>query len=170
MKENVKITDERARRALADARQTAADYARMAHEGQKDKGGHDYFTSHLEIVAGFATTPKQTIAAYFHDVAEDTPHSEAEAVAYLKKRHPDLADADCREIEQALCTLNHKRYSSREEYIKAIAANPLARAVKMCDLRSNMDISRIPNPTDADFQRLERYKKEYSFLEGIQTI
>ena len=34
----------------------------------------------------------------------------------------------------------------------------------MNDLESNMDISRIPNPTEKDFERLERYKKEYNFL------
>ena len=33
--------------------------------------------------------------------------------------------------------------------------------VKINDLESNMDISRLPNPSKKDLQRLERYKKEY---------
>lgn len=30
------------------------------------------------------------------------------------------------------------------------------------DLRNNMDIARIPKPSEKDYARLERYKKEYN--------
>lgn len=36
--------------------------------------------------------------------------------------------------------------------------------VKLEDMRNNMDISRISNPTAKDYARLERYKKEYEIL------
>ena len=39
--------------------------------------------------------------------------------------------------------------------------------VKLNDLESNMDLSRIPNPTDKDLQRLERYKKEYEEIRQV---
>lgn len=54
--------------------------------------------------------------------------------------------------------------SSREEYINRISRNSLALKVKLHDLRNNMDISRIPEPTEKDYARLERYKKEYDIL------
>ena len=76
----------------------------------------------------------------------------------------EAAEVEWEEIANALHCLNHHSAPTREEYIKRISKNPLARKVKMNDLESNMDISRIPNPTEKDFERLERYKKEYNFL------
>ena len=37
--------------------------------------------------------------------------------------------------------------------------NPLALRVKIADMTDNMDISRIPNPTDRDRERIRIYKK-----------
>ena len=76
----------------------------------------------------------------------------------------ELTEEEWEEIANALHCLNHHSVPTRAEYIKRISKNPLARKVKMNDLESNMDISRIPNPTEKDFERLERYKKEYNFL------
>ena len=45
-----------------------------------------------------------------------------------------------------------------------ICTNMLALKVKLNDLRSNMDVSRIAEPTEKDMERLERYKKEYERL------
>lgn len=36
--------------------------------------------------------------------------------------------------------------------------------VKLNDLRNNLDISRIPQPTTKDLERIERYKAEYGEL------
>jgi GTP diphosphokinase / guanosine-3',5'-bis(diphosphate) 3'-diphosphatase len=36
--------------------------------------------------------------------------------------------------------------------------NPIARAVKLADIADNMDLSRIPNPTERDFERLRQYE------------
>lgn len=36
--------------------------------------------------------------------------------------------------------------------------------VKLNDLRNNLDISRIPQPTSKDLERIERYKAEYGEL------
>lgn len=68
------------------------------------------------------------------------------------------------DIREALMLLNHHNSSSREEYLDKISRNTLATKVKLNDLRSNMDISRIPQPTEKDLARLARYRKEYDFL------
>jgi len=68
------------------------------------------------------------------------------------------------EIKTALTLLNHNPAISREEYISCISSNFLALKVKLNDLRNNMDITRLPEPTEKDYARIERYKKEYKTL------
>lgn len=75
-----------------------------------------------------------------------------------------ITDEERKEIKTALTLLNHHTAPSREEYINRIPGNFLALKVKLNDLRNNMDITRIPQPTEKDFARLERYKKEYDIL------
>jgi hypothetical protein len=41
----------------------------------------------------------------------------------------------------------------------------VATAVKLADLRHNMDSSRIPNPIEKDFKRLKEYKIVKEYLE-----
>lgn len=68
------------------------------------------------------------------------------------------------EIEEALHLLNARTAKTREEYINRFKDHFLAIKVKLNDLRHNMDISRLPNPTEKDYVRLERYQKEYETL------
>lgn len=75
-----------------------------------------------------------------------------------------ITDEGRAEIKTALTLLNHHTAPSREEYINRISGNFLALKVKLNDLRNNMDISRIPQPTEKDYARIERYKKEYQRL------
>ena len=52
---------------------------------------------------------------------------------------------------------------------KEIGKNPLARKVKMADLTHNMDIRRIKNPRQKDYDRIERkYKPAYAYLKGLE--
>ena len=44
--------------------------------------------------------------------------------------------------------------------------NPLGRAVKLHDLEDNMDISRLEQVTEKDFDRLNKYIKAYRYLKG----
>ena len=75
------------------------------------------------------------------------------------------------EIETALTLLNHHTAPSREEYISRISNNFLALKVKLNDLRNNMDITRIPDPTEKDYARMDRYKKEYqTLIEALDDI
>ena len=54
------------------------------------------------------------------------------------------------------------------DYVKEIGKNPLARRVKLADLTHNMDISRIPDPTQKDYDRIEnKYKPAYEYLKGL---
>jgi hypothetical protein len=67
--------------------------------------------------------------------------------------------------------LNSNTASSREEYIARIKESFIATKVKLNDLRHNMDISRISNPTDKDMERTKRYRREYrKILEYLGSV
>lgn len=168
--------------------------AKQIHAGQKDKGGNDYFTSHLLPVglAGFGW--KEQVVGFLHDAAEDTPYNVIKIIELLnakteeivntpeedwyepwmeeimpyagKTTHP-LTLEEAEEITEALNLLNHNNASSRESYISGMRGNRLAIKVKINDLKNNMDISRIPYPTAKDEERILRYNKEYQYLQEL---
>ena len=72
--------------------------------------------------------------------------------------------ADWKEISDALTLLNQATAPNREAYMERIATNDLAARVKLNDLSNNMDLTRIPNPTENDRRRNDRYCAEYDFL------
>ena len=135
---------------LVLAEKTAA----VKHEGQFDKGGNPYFT-HPQAVAAQLENTEHKIAAYFHDVCEDTPTT-----------FDDLLEMGFTpKIVNSIKLLTKSDDISYEEYLEKIKLDECARNVKMADIRHNMDISRIPCPTEKDFARLEKYKKALKFLE-----
>jgi hypothetical protein len=150
-----------------DMIEEAANLAKVFHQGQKDKAGIDYFEGHLTYVGNSGGNWKEKIVGFLHDVAEDTPHTVEEIMNLLKaKSNGTLSNEDAQEIEAALTLLNSTTASSREEYISRIKDSLLATKVKLNDLRHNMDLSHIPDPTPKDRERLLRYKKEYEQVLG----
>lgn len=170
----------------------AAHVAKELHQGQKDKGGNDYFSSHLLPVGKSGHDWKEQVVGLLHDAAEDTSNDISTILQLVKKKletwtnNPDNrswiddfeedffqypaeqchmpTEEEWNEISTALLLLNHHTAPNREEYLSRICSNMLALKVKLNDLRSNMDVSRIAEPTERDFERLERYKKEYERL------
>lgn len=170
--------------------------AKKLHKGQVDKGGNDYFESHLLKVADAGFDWKEKVVGFLHDASEDCNvtvedvmnllDEEMSRVVDNPKEHwyeeewweewmEDIAVYPCKathvitdeeraEIKTTLTLLNHHTASSREEYINRISTNFLALKVKLNDLRNNLDITRIPEPTEKDYARIERYKKEYDIL------
>ena len=148
--------------------QSAANIASQLHRGQKDKAGVDYFTGHLSAVAKKGNTWQEQVVGYLHDASEDTPNSVEDVLNLLdEKLETPLTEADREELATALRLLNHHLAPDRETYIQRIKSNALATKVKLHDLTHNMDLSRIPNPTQKDYERVERYKKEYDYLSGL---
>lgn len=148
--------------------QSAADIACQLHKGQKDKAGVDYFTGHLSAVAKMGNTWQEQVVGYLHDASEDTPNSVEEVLNLLdEKLESPLSEADREELATALRLLNHHLSPDRETYIQRIKSNVLATKVKLHDLTHNMDLSRIPNPTQKDYERVERYKSEYDYLSRL---
>lgn len=148
--------------------QSAADIACQLHKGQKDKAGVDYFTGHLSAVTKMGNTWQEQVVGYLHDASEDTSNSVEEVLNLLdEKLESPLSEADREELTTALRLLNHHLSPDRETYIQRIKSNALATKVKLHDLTHNMDLSRIPNPTQKDYERVERYKSEYDYLSRL---
>lgn len=128
--------------------------ARVYHEGQKDKAGIDYI-KHPEFVADHVTTDEEKIVAYLHDTVEDTN---------LK---PDIIkELFGEDILKSVLMLTHNKDEDYLEYVKRVKKDKVARAVKIADLTHNMQIDRIPNPSEKDYKRLEKYKKAIEILKS----
>lgn len=130
----------------------ALQIAKKAHAGQVDKAGKDYIL-HPMTVASCMDTDTEKAIAYLHDVLEDTDAS-VDELRYMFST----------EIVDAVITLTRNKDDSYFEYIQKVSKSKLAKKVKAADLLHNLDITRIKEPTERDFKRLEKYKKAILYL------
>ena len=130
--------------------------ATEAHKGQKDKGGANYILHPLKV-AELCPHDICKVIALLHDVIEDCGLTTTELDE--KGIYPI--------IHGRVKLLTRQEGQTYQEYLEAIAEDPYAREVKIADLTHNMDLSRIPNPTEKDFERVEKYKKALAFLRSI---
>lgn len=150
---------------------SSATLAKRLHKDQVDKAEMDYFEGHLCMVASMGKTWQEQVVGYLHDASEDTPNTVEEVLSLLEKEAQQrLSKEDRLEFSSALHLLNHHNSPDRDSYIRAIGEHPLARAVKLNDLRHNMDLSRLPSPSSKDFIRRERYESEYNYLYSISSL
>ncbi len=136
----------------------AVEIATQAHLGQKDKGGNPYI-NHPLAVAESLREWNLKIVGVLHDVLEDSSFTAADL----------LAEGFSQELVDAVCVLTHNKSDplSYEDYICLVRENPIARQVKIADIRHNLDLSRIPHPTPCDYERCERYKKALAYLTAV---
>lgn len=135
--------------------QKAACIAYAAHAGQTDKAGMPYIF-HLYHVAEQMHDETEICVALLHDVAEDT----LVTLSDLEKEFP----AD---VVAALKLLTRKEDEEYLDYIHKIKADPIARAVKIADLKHNSDLTRIPQGTLAYKEAENRCKKYAQALEVL---
>lgn len=137
----------------------AVKVATEAHAGQVDKGGKPYI-NHPQTVAASLSNTEHKIVAYLHDVCEDTP------ITFDDLRNMGFTER----IVNSIRLITKSDGVTYEDYLKRVSTDDCARAVKMADIRHNMDISRIPAPTEKDFKRIEKYKKALAFLESSADV
>ena len=131
----------------------ALSIARKAHEGQLDKAGVDYI-EHPIYVASQVDTEEEKAVALLHDVIEDSPVSAEEL---LQAGLPET-------VVTAVQVLTKKKEQDYQTYLETVKKNPLARLVKLADLKHNSDLSRLSSITEKDRERLKKYKKAIDFL------
>jgi (p)ppGpp synthase/HD superfamily hydrolase len=140
---------------LPDYVEIAHQIAISAHAGQVDKAGKDYIR-HPETVASFVKTDEEKAAAYLHDTLEDS------SVTADDLRKAGIPES----VIRAVKLLTHDKSEDYLEYLDRVKVNPIARVVKLADLKHNSDLSRIKNVTEEDKQRLAKYQKAVEYLKS----
>ena len=128
----------------------AIEIAATAHDGQTDKGGNPYILHPLRVMLNYCEGESEAvkICAVLHDVVED-------ADITLE----DLrAERFSEEIISALDCLTKRGNESYDDFISRILPNETACRVKYGDLADNMDLTRIKNPTEKDYERVKKYR------------
>lgn len=123
-----------------------------AHKKDKDKGGYPY-VFHPFYVATQLESEYEVITALLHDVIED--HGDEYSFKKLAKEFP-------KEVIDALKLLTHDEDVPYMEYIKEIAKNPIAKAVKIEDLKHNLDSRRLDGKAT---KKRDLYLEALAYLE-----
>lgn len=134
----------------------AVKIADKAHKGQTDKYDAPYI-GHVMRVMDYGKTIDEKIVGVLHDVVEDCPKY---SLNFLKNEgFPEY-------ILFAIDCLTKKNINEDyDEFVKRTEKSPLAIAVKLNDLRDNMDLRRVNRElTEKDIKRLNKYLKAYRYL------
>ena len=127
--------------------------AATAHAGQKERNGAPYILHPIRVMLA-VVTPDERMAAVLHDVVEDT------AVTFAQLRDEGFPA----EVLEAVELLTHDDAEPYLDYVRRAGKHAVARAVKMADLRDNLDVSRLPKVTDRDRERFGRYEAALALL------
>ena len=129
--------------------------AAEAHTGQIDKAGQPYILHPLRVMLS-VSSEEERITAVLHDVIEDTTLTA-----------DDLrSEGFSPQIIEAILALTKTGHESRIDAAKRATLNPIARIVKIADVRDNMDLSRITNPTALDHERINEYQEVLDYLQN----
>ena len=124
------------------------------HKDQIDKSDMPY-VFHPFHLAEQMCDEETTVVALLHDVVEDSDRT-----------LEDLREMGFGEtVLSAIALLTHDPAVPYMEYVAQIKTNPIAKAVKLADLRHNSDMSRLERITPRDVERAEKYKKAIALLE-----
>lgn len=135
----------------------ALEIAAQAHSGQKDKAGQPYILHPLRVMQA-CTADAERIVAILHDVVEDSDWTLDDL------RREGLAE----DLVVAVDAMTRRRDETYADFVDRAAQHPIARAVKIADLRDNLDMSRIADPTASDRQRTQKYQEALNML-GIPS-
>ena len=123
------------------------------HKEQVDKSGLPY-VFHPFHLAEQMDTEETTVVALLHDVVEDSE------LTLDDLRQMGFGDA----VIAALALLTHDPAVEYMDYVRAIKDNPIARAVKLADLRHNSDLTRLDTLDEKALARREKYLQAMTLL------
>jgi (p)ppGpp synthase/HD superfamily hydrolase len=136
----------------------AIEIAAEAHVDQRDKGGSPYIAHPLRVALPFirAGDELRAIVAVLHDVIEDSPMT----TANLDR------EGFSAEVVGAIIALTRRKDEPYLEFVKRAASNPVARPVKLADLRDNLSETRMAKLEPAKRERLlDKYQGALELLE-----
>lgn len=124
-----------------------------AHKEQDDKSGMPY-VFHPFHLAEQMTDEISTVCALLHDVVEDTDIT-----------FDDLSKMGFpAEVIEVLRLLTHDDAVPYFDYVREISKNPVAKAVKLADLRHNSDSTRLDVADEWAKKREKKYKTAITML------
>ena len=126
----------------------AIELAKQHHEGQTDKAGKPYIEHPLRVM-NQVESEEEKIVAVLHDIVEDTN------ISLNDLRNEGFSE----EVVSAVECLTKQDGENYDSYIERISFNPLAVKIKLADLEDNRDLTRLPEVTDKDLERIEKYDK-----------
>ena len=126
-----------------------------AHKDQIDKSGMPYVFHPFHLAEQMADE-NTTIVALLHDVIEDTEYTLDDL------RNFGFAE----DVLSAISLMTHADDVPYMEYVEKIKTNPIAKAVKLADLKHNSDMSRLDRITQIDEERAKKYKQAIELLEN----
>ena len=128
--------------------------ATEAHRGQKDKAGAPYILHPLRVMLALDGTVDR-IVGVLHDVVEDGGSEWTFERLTTEGFAPEVIDA---------LRLVTKRPEDQSDdldtylrFVRRTLANPIARRVKLADIRDNLNVTRLQAVTEKDAKRLNKY-------------
>lgn len=127
-----------------------------AHKEDTDKGGYPY-AYHPFFLAVQMEDEDSVCVALLHDVIED--HGDIYSFETLQ------SEGFNNRIIDALRLLTHDDRVPYMEYVKAISKDPIAKKVKIADLKHNLDASRINGQRT---KKADLYREALDYLENCE--
>ena len=124
-----------------------------AHKNQIDKSGMPY-VYHPFHLAEQMEDEYTVCVALLHDVVEDTDYTLTDLI---------VAGFPA-PVTDAIALMTHDDAVPYMDYVKKLRNDPIARAVKLADLRHNSDLSRLDVIDDRALERAEKYKEAIMLL------
>ena len=125
-----------------------------AHKDQVDKSGLPY-VFHPFHLAEQMPDELTAATALLHDVVEDTPYTLEDL---SRMGYPQA-------VLDALALLTYAPSVPYMDYVAKIRENPIARQVKLADLRHNSDLTRLEQVDGKALARAEKYAQAIRLLE-----
>ena len=125
-----------------------------AHRDQVDKSGMPYVFHPFHLAEQMEDEITAAVAL-LHDVVEDTEYTlrDLEALGFPPQ------------VLEAVGMMTHDPAVPYLEYAAKLRDNPVARTVKLADLRHNSDLSRLHTVDEKALRRVEKYKQAIRILE-----
>ncbi len=125
-----------------------------AHKDQVDKSGIPYVYHPFHLAEQMVSEETVTVAL-LHDVVEDTNYTIEDIIAMGFPKS----------VTDALALMTHDKAIPYMDYVAKIKSNPIAKAVKLADLRHNSDTSRLENIDEKVLRRVRKYHDAITLLE-----
>ena len=125
-----------------------------AHQGQVDKGGYPYILHPIHLAESM-DDESETIVAFLHDVLEDCPEYTME----ILEERIGLTEQE----KESLRLITHDKSVPYMEYCQKLSLDPIARKVKVADLRHNLDYTRMEDSKERS-EKMREYYDCYCYL------